>query len=297
MRGLALFLLASLALPLLVRSRGGKASAGDDKYLGFIYTNDRVTVVTRVHGASASSLAEPSAVISFLRSCESYATTVIVCIGVGETLENAQYLGDLKKAIANEGVDKVLQIVLLPVTPWGKFTPALNAAVSKVAEKGDCFIAFQSLEFRVSASVVTELKNYMAKDSTLLVVGPRMSGHDFFSSSAGDIPLRGRTTPWNTFAIWRTRYLALTGFPLVADGMGGNMGGVEEVTAISLLQSIAPDLKAVLANVKGVSWETNFSDPKRRQWHEEKMKSKDERPGKQIHWLGIAPGKVCHVEF
>lgn len=41
--------------------------------------------------------------------------------------------------------------------------------------------------------------------------------------------LQGRTCPWNTFAVWSVRDLALIGFPLVGDGHGMERenGGVE----------------------------------------------------------------------
>ncbi len=41
--------------------------------------------------------------------------------------------------------------------------------------------------------------------------------------------LTGRTVPWNTFAVWRVRELALLGFPLVGDGTAEDrgIGGVE----------------------------------------------------------------------
>ena len=302
MRGLLTFLAASL-LPSFIRAaRVGlrhkveENGVVNDKYLNFIYGNSRLTVISRVHSVSATSLAEPNTVVTFIRSCESYATSIILCVGLGDALEHAEYLSDLKIAIAKESF--LVQVIILPLVCWGKFTPALNAAISKAAENGDGYIAFQSLEFRISSSNVESLVDYIKKDPSILVIGPRMNGHEFqFGSSDVDNILRGRTCPWNTFAIWRTRYLALTGFPMVADGMGGNMGGVEEVTAITLLQSIFPELKAVLANIQGVKWDTNFTDPKRLQWHEQKMRSKDERPAKQLEWLGMKGGSVKHVDF
>jgi len=305
--GALVFLLASLATLAsanLRRGTGKPPSSTDQeqasKYLDFIYSNTRLTVISRVHGMSASHLADPRDVISFIRACDSYASSIIICVGVGDELEHADYIKTLRKAIDSESFRETLQIVLLPVVPWGKFTPALNAAVVKVAERGDGFIAFQSLEFRISNSAVRLLQDYMMHDDSVLVIGPRMQGHEFQASSKAprqNVVLRGRTCPWNTFAIWRTKYLALTGFPIVADGMGGNMGGVEEVAAITLLQKINPTLQAVLAGIKGLTWETNFTDPKRKQWHEEKMRSKDERPAKQLQWLNFQGGAVVHVEF
>ena len=47
--------------------------------------------------------------------------------------------------------------------------------------------------------------------------------------------------------------------------------------------------------MKGVEWETNFKDPVRSKYHENKMRSKDERPANQMLKLGIPNGKVLHV--
>ncbi len=63
-------------------------------------------------------------------------------------------------------------------------------------------------------------------DEDTLVVGKALDGHDF---SEGVHRLRGRTCPWNTFAIWSLPKISLIGFPLVGDGVGNNTasGGVE----------------------------------------------------------------------
>lgn len=44
---------------------------------------------------------------------------------------------------------------------------------------------------------------------------------------------------------------------------------------MSLLQFMHPSFTAYMVNVGGVDWKTDFTDPKRREWQEKKMKSKD----------------------
>ena len=104
--------------------------------------------------------------------------------------------------------------------------------------------------------------------------------------------------------MWSVSDLATTGFPLVGDGIvgpgGGSAGGVEEVTTINLLQSLHPSLHAILVQLPSslVEWQIqNFADdPKRLQWHEDKMKSKDERPAAQMARLENLPvGNVWHI--
>ena len=128
-----------------------------------------------------------------------------------------------------------------------------------------------------------------------------MPGHVF---TPGANAARGRTVPWNTFALWSASDLSLTGFPLVGDGVGGEqgaaVGGVEEVSTINLLQHLQPRLRAVLVRMTGVEWQTqNFAnDSKRQEWHETKMRSKDERPATQMLRMGcvVGAGVVVHVE-
>ena len=140
-----------------------------------------------------------------------------------------------------------------------------------------------------------------------MVVGLVLPGHDFRAEEAAtlvDVELTGRTCPWNTCAIWNIDLLALTGFPLVGDGFRNyrKVGGVEEVSAITFLQLLHPHLKAKLVQCSGSddnsNWETTFSDPVRQQYHDNKMKSKVERPLTQMQAWGdeaTKRGKVLHI--
>lgn len=69
----------------------------------------------------------------------------------------------------------------------------------------------------------------------------------------------------------------------------------QEVTAINLIQHLRPHLLAVLVRMEGIDWETNFSDPVRAKYHENKMLSKDERPAHQMIRLDIPSGRVLHL--
>ena len=70
---------------------------------------------------------------------------------------------------------------------------------------------------------------------------------------------------------------------------------LQEVTAINLIQHLRPHLRAVLVRIEDINWETNFTDPDRAKYHENKMLSKDERPAHQMNRLGIPCGHVLHV--
>ena len=60
---------------------------------------------------------------------------------------------------------------------------------------------------------------------------------------------------------------------------------------------IRPSFNAYLVNLinEVVTWSTEFKDEKRREWHEKKMNSKDERPSAQIMYSGIKSGHVIHL--
>lgn len=87
-------------------------------------------------------------------------------------------------------------------------------------------ISFQSLEYSVDDRVMPCIQNYMDADHNVLVAGPAMVGHNFL---VGRQCLRGRTSPWNTCAVWCLRKLAILGFPSIGDGVwqDPSTGGVE----------------------------------------------------------------------
>lgn len=242
---------------------------------------------------------------------------------------------------AAPGVD--VQVLHVPV--WGAFVLALNTLLGEAQRRRSQYVLYQSLEVLCTREVLRKLLDHFTPDT--LVVGPVLDGHIF---QPGEQPLNGRTTPWNTLALWSTRKLGLTGFLNIADGMPdvakslaqqitgeefgevrqlsddslglgddtrtmGSSGwwekdyagfphrqlsvqaavpaGVEEVTAIALLQHLLGEsrARAVLLQLPEdleslVTWKTNFDDDTRRaQWHEYKMKSKVTRPAAQIKQL------------
>ena len=267
-----------------------------------------LVVVTRVHNRSAAQLADPVDVQAFVAAALPYAARVIVCIGYHEADTNKNLFGlqNYLKTLAAHlhtslGSARATRVTLLPVTPWGSFTTALNAATNVAVDGGFAFIAFQSLEFRLRAETATRLLHCLAADEDLLVAGPALEGHEFLH---GRQALRGRTCPWNTCAIWSLRHLAILGFPPLGDAYGTAYGGVEEVSAIWVAQVVRPQLRALLVRCAKPSdtvlqWQTDFEDAQRAAWHASKMRSKDERPAAQLQLIGgaAARGWVEHVEF
>ncbi|KAI8815344.1 hypothetical protein BJ742DRAFT_13031 [Cladochytrium replicatum] len=127
---------------------------------------------------------------------------------------------------------------ILEISNWGNFIPALNECVRFAAERKAGYICFQSAEVHTTSDEIDALISHLA-DGHTLVAGKAFADHDF---EIGTQKLDGRTTPWNTLAVWKTEKLALTGFLMVADGVhDGVDGGVEEVSVIALQQRILPN--------------------------------------------------------
>lgn len=214
---------------------------------------------------------------------------------------------------------------ILPVQPWGEFAPALNAlirwagrvpvaAATAATTTAATQILFCSAETTASAVAVAALRRHLMIDTDTLVVGLALPGHDY--ARGRHRLLNGRTTPWNTLALWNWRLLALTGFPLVAEGLvhdddddnnsNNSMAGVEEVVTIAILQRLlgAEHAQAKLVQLEeedgasssgGVVWDQTFGgDPARQQWHEHKMRSKESRAARQLKLLGGLTGTVHH---
>lgn len=217
--------------------------------------------------------------------------------------------------VYKNSVGQELHVQIIRISPWNSFVPALNALLTWSANSGADHILFVSAETSVTAEGLACLKSYMDMDTTLCV-GAALPGHDVSISTISAtadtrnskrVILTGRTTPWNTLALWNVPKLTLTGFPMVGEGVHyistkeDNKkkieGGVEEVSTIVLLQTLLPSgtAEAKLVLVPGVEWKQRFEDEERRKWHEHKMQSKVSRPAKHLELLGLQnKGTVIH---
>lgn len=110
--------------------------------------------------------------------------------------------------------DADIQVLHVPV--WGAFVPALNTLLGEAQRRRCKFILYQSLEVACHPAILKKLLDYHTTET--LVVGPVLDGHIFMD---GRQILNGRTSPWNTLALWSTRKLGLSGFLNVAEGLPG----------------------------------------------------------------------------
>jgi len=241
----------------------------------------------------------------------------VIAVDATPKIVDYDYVQTLRDYIAKKN-DKDLQkiIHILPVSPWGKFVPALNALVHYAHEDIHAeYILMISAEVSASAQSIHFLYDHCREvddgQSYVLVAGAALNGHTIYdespksdnetttcisnsSSPRKTHPLNGRTCPWNTLAMWNVSKLILTGFLTVSDI--GSFAGIEESVAIAMHQSLFPHARAKLIRLTDIQWKDTFDDEERRQWHERKMNSKLERANIQLEMLGlIDKGRVEHI--
>jgi hypothetical protein len=255
----------------------------------------KLVIATRLHLGNASTPPSERKLLELLDNLECMARHVegavpVIAVDATPKIENYDYVEAIRKLLPKDS-----RIQILPVTPWGKFVPALNALVLHATSSNlqADWILFVSAEVTASANSIRTLCHHLVDDEDVIVAGAAMNGHLYNNAGggAGEVELNGRTCPWNTLAVWNLKQLSLTGFPLCSDQ--GSAAGVEECVAIAMLQKLFPKSKAKLVKLKDIHWEETFEDDERRKWHEHKMASKRERAGQQMERLQLT-GTVIH---
>ena len=173
---------------------------------------------TRLHIGEASRPPDIDALRAFVDRVAAHVDRVAVAVGapgIEDAAERLRRLSDLVARCEEATAGALTPVDVIPVDPWAAFTPALNALAAHASKQGCGLALFASVETTFSSETVAALREQFAKHDAL-VVGAALPGHDF---QAGRRPLGGRTTPWNTLALWRLDRLCLVGFPLVADGV------------------------------------------------------------------------------
>lgn len=108
------------------------------------------------------------------------------------------------------------KVRIIHVPYWGQFTFALNTLLSDARSQDAVYILYTSMEIEMDAGSLSSLIGHMTP--TTLVSGAVLPGHVFKPSSEA-VHLDGRSVPWNTFALWNVRWLSMTGFLGIADGL------------------------------------------------------------------------------
>lgn len=224
----------------------------------------QVLSATRVH-FPAGTLELPGVAVENLKK---YAQSIQM-LGISGAIAVNCLQEEVESVLTEAAPDAQIRVLHVPV--WGAFVAALNALLGEAQRRRFQYILYQSLEVLCAPAVLRKMLDHHTLQT--LVVGPVLDGHIF---SEGECQLNGRSTPWNTLALWSTQKLGLTGFLSVADGIpdvkgslpgpgspvGSSMGsedwwkpeatsrtsppgsegpipaGVEEVTAIAVLQHL-----------------------------------------------------------
>ena len=122
---------------------------------------------------------------------QNYETTVLLGVDATPKLEGYDYVDAVTYVLSTmqQYQDK---IVVLAVTPWGKFVPALNALVrhAKAEIKAD-LIMFVSAEVHASAATIETLCRHVASDKNVIVAGAAMNGHEY-AGAGQTVALTGR---------------------------------------------------------------------------------------------------------
>ena len=274
----------------------------------------KLVIGTRLHLGKASSPPSQEKIQNIITNLkkiaddfalvDEYETEVLVAVDATPKLEGYDHVEAVRSALeyckSDDDDNKISNIHTLPVTPWGKFVPGLNALIlhAKTHFEAD-LILFMSAEVQLASTTVRTLCQHVSENKNVIVAGAALNGHQYHADVSGTdglpnrqvVPLTGRTTPWNTLCVWNLEKLSLTGFSMISDL--GKSAGVEECVAIALLQKLFPDSEARLVKVDGIEWEETFEDEERQKWHDAKMKSKIERPKNQLDRLGLS-GTVIH---
>lgn len=182
------------------------------------------------------------------------------------------------------------QVCPIRVSPWCGFAVPLNTIVAEATRLKGHVLLMQSFEVFVSLQSVETMHNHLCNDT--LVVGARLTPEH--GGTPGVKPIDGLTTPWNTLALWNLDKLSKTGFVEASSGVqGGMLGGMEEVSTISLLQHPFPDhAKAKVVTLPHVQWNVSWNDDQRSRYHRQKMITKRERAEMQLQHLQVPRGLV-----
>ncbi|GKY93414.1 hypothetical protein MPSEU_000309000 [Mayamaea pseudoterrestris] len=226
--------------------------------------SSRIIVATRLHlGHSSKPPPDLSRSINSFRTfCDSLQTRGVIAVDVSPQIPNYNLHREVLAECAKQGATN---LHILPVQPWGRFVPALNALVGYAAMQQFDYIVFVSAETFAPKTAMDQLLSHIVDEPNTLVVGAMLPGHDYQGATAG--------TSLHTNV---------------------NDAGIEEVATVAVLQKLFRNSsKCKLVKLDGVNWNVNFDDDERRKWHEAKMESKLKRSLVQLELLGLS-GQVEH---
>jgi hypothetical protein len=127
--------------------------------------------------------------------------TVVIAVDATPKLEGYDYVQAVRDTVVEyfsgeKGLSSsssvYKRIEILPVTPWFKFVPALNALVIFAKSQLDAdLIMFVSAEVNVSPPTIRTLCCHVTNDKNVIVAGAALNGHQY-AGEGQKVPLTGR---------------------------------------------------------------------------------------------------------
>lgn len=192
------------------------------------------------------------------------------------------------------------EVMVFPVTPWGKVVQAPNALLMKSAEREVSHLLFASTEYPLTESLAARLQSQF--DQNTLVVGARLPTHDFKAPPTETTVVHrasGMQIPWNTCALWSVEHLVHTGFVLAADSLHDpDNAGMEEMGTIAAQQILWPGkavAKLVTLHDGDLVLNTHGWNIQRHERYVQNLESKNARSAAQLGRLALPTPDVYHI--
>ena len=149
----------------------------------------KLVIASRLHLGRASSAPPDEQIQKVLENLgtmaasmmDQYDTSVVIAVDATPKIENYDYVQAIQNVLNSMGKYSS-SIEILPVTPWGKFIPALNALVLHAkSQLNTDLIMFVSAEVNASASTISTLCEHITADNEneVIAAGAAMKGHDY----------------------------------------------------------------------------------------------------------------------
>lgn len=227
---------------------------------------------------------------NFIEKYRKCSDLVLVAVNIDEDKINSL-------EILSSAYSKTSSVIILGISPWQKFIPALNAIAYKATTAKMDYLLIQSIEIRPLGKKRLEyLMSHM--DEKTISVGVALPEHDFHPGQT--VEGNGLTIPWNSCNLWNLKYLGVFGFSFVGDSAfdpSGQSAGVEEFATLSEIQSLKPGTIAKLVEIPGVKWERLKKNSQKQSRHKIKIQTKIKRIEEQIKHSNLKPPKIMHIKY
>lgn len=244
-------------------------------------------------------------ITKFLEACFVCDSVVTVYVAVNPNRD----IGDSITFLDAYLVPESKQLIVIPVTPWGRYIEPLNALALRAATDGYEQVLFVNTEHEPTNTNIAELSRHFFDDT--LVVGAAINGfHDF---EVGEHEMNGMRVPADAFMLMNIRLFSLYGFIAVSEAPwmscmkadeigtpndpGMKEAGMKEVPTFALIQHMLgkENAKVKLVRITGADRDTSTITGARKALDDHKRASALTRAKKQMELAHIPNGYVIHL--